>query len=180
MVQPFRSIRQQEYEQFYNDNYRRVLHYVQRKISCIEDAEDLTSDVFLYCFDHFEDYNPAKSSITTWLYLIVNSRVKNYYRDHVSFADYEQVSDFLVDSSFDLDQGVYIEQLHNALMDAIHSLPERQKEIVMLRYFDNYSHEEIAKKLGITPVNTRVLLSRALNKLTLFNASNWKEFIHNG
>lgn len=180
MVQPYRSARQQEFEQFYNDHYRRVLHYVQSKISCAEDAEDLTSDVFVYCFDHFEDYDPAKSAITTWLYLIVNSRVKNYYRDHMSFADFEQVSDFLVDSHLDLDQGIYIEQLHNALMDAIHTLPERQREIVMLRYFYNYSHEEIATKLGISPVNTRVLLSRALKKLTSFNASNWKEFIHNG
>lgn len=180
MVQPYRSTRQQEYEQFYHDNYLRVLHYVQRKISCIEDAEDLTSDVFLYCFDHFEDYDPVKSAITTWLYLIVNSRVKNYYRDHVSFADYELVSDFLIDSSFDLDEGVYLEQLHGVIMKAIKSLPERQQNIIMMRYFENCSSEEIAGRLDITPGNVRVLLSRALDKLSALNDRYWKEFKNNG
>ena len=168
------------YEDFYSDNYDRVVYYVRNKIGNNEDAEDLTSEVFLYCYSHYDDYDPEKSSIKTWLYLIVNSRIKNYYRDHVTFADFETVSETMQDHSIDLDEGIYLEQLHGALMKAIATLPERQQTIVKMRYFQNCSGEEIAKRLGITPGNVRVLLSRALNKLSTLNEEYWKEFTNNG
>ena len=153
------------YEEFYSGNYSRVLNYVRKKITSAEDAEDLTSEVFLYCYSHYSDYDPEKSSQTTWLYLIVNSRIKNYYRDHVSHVDLEQVSAVLPDDSIDLDYGVYLEQLHDSLMKAIATLPERQQKIVYMRYFQNLSSEEIATSMNLSPGNVRVLQNRALNKL---------------
>lgn len=170
-----------DYEDFYSDNYGRVLYYVKQKINSVEDAEDLVSEVFMYCYSHYDDYNPEKSSITTWLYLIVNSRIKNFYRDHnVTYVDYDVVSETMQDQSIDLDEGVYLEQLHGVLMKAIKSLPERQQRIVMLRYFENCSSDEIAVRLGISPGNVRVLLSRALDKLSKMNDEYWKEFKNNG
>ena len=170
-----------DYEDFYRDNYGRVTYYVKNKINSEEDALDLTSEVFMYCYTHYDDYDPEKSSITTWLYLIVNSRIKNYYRDHnITYVDYEVVSQTMQDEKIDLDEGIYLEQLHGALMKAIASLPERQQKIVMMRYFENRSSEEIAQKLNLSPVNVRVLLSRALNKLSSLNEEFWKEFKNNG
>lgn len=170
------------YEEFYTENQPRVLRYVRGKLDSPEDAEDLVSAVFTYCFEHYGEYDPEKSAITTWLYLIVNSRVKNYYRDHGSsrYADYETVSQVMEDQNIDLDQGVYLEQLRSRLMRAIDRLPERQRQIVLLSYFQNASSEEIAKKLGTTPGNVRVLLSRALKKLSAEYENDWKEFINHG
>lgn len=168
------------YEDFYESHYKRVLFYVRGKIENAEDAEDLVSEVFLYCYNHYQEYDPEKSAITTWLYLIVNSRVKNYYRDHMVFADYESVAQTMQDQSIDLDEGVYLEQLHKALMNAIKKLPQRQQQIVYMRYFRNYTSDEIAIRLGISPGNVRVLLSRALDKLSKENDSYWKEFKNHG
>ena len=170
-----------DFEDFYNDNYSRVLYYVKNKINSEEDAKDFTSDIFTYCYTHYDDYDPQKSSITTWLYLIVNSRIKNFYRDHnITYVDYEVVSETMQDQSIDLDEGIYLEQLHKALMTAIKSLPERQQKIVMMRYFENCSSEEIVARLGISAGNVRVLLSRALNKLSSLNDGYWKEYKNNG
>lgn len=168
------------YEDFYSAHYQRVLNYTRKKITVSEDAEDLVGDVFLYCYHHYDDYDPEKSSITTWLYLVLNSRIKNYYRDHVTYADYEVVCDTMQDQSIDLDQGVYLEQLHDFIMQAISSLPQRQQTIIKMKYFENHTSEEIAKKLGISPGNVRVLLSRALDKLSSGNEAYWKEFRSNG
>ena len=168
------------YEDFYAAHYNQVLNYTRNKVTVAEDAEDLVSDVFLYCYHHYENYDPEKSSMTTWLYLILNSRIKNYYRDHVTYADYEVVSDVMQDESIDLDQGVYLEQLHSFIMKAIRSLPQRQQTIITMRYFEDRSTEEIATALGITPGNVRVLLSRALDKLSSRNEAYWKEFKTNG
>lgn len=168
------------FDTFYSEHYNRVLNYLKSKIDIAEDAEDVVSDIFLYCYQHYADYDPQKSSLTTWLYLIVNSRLKNYYRDHVTYTDFETVSNITPDDGLDLDQGVYLEQLHDFIMNSIKSLPERQQTIIILRYFKNCTSEEIAEKLGITPGNVRVLLSRALNKLSSANKAYWKEFRING
>lgn len=168
------------YEEFYADNYKRVLHYLRNKIASNEDAEDLASDVFVYCYSHYDTYDPQKSSLTTWLYLIVNSRLKNYYRDHVTYADFETVAETMQDQNIDLDEGIYLEQLHGALMRAIKTLPERQQKIVMMRYFQNCSANEIAERLRISPGNVRVLLSRALDKLASSNDAFWKEYKNHG
>ena len=168
------------YEDFYSSHYQRVLRYVRAKIISEEDAEDLVSEVFLYCYSHYDEYDPQKSALTTWLYLIVNSRVKNYYRDHVTFADYELVADTMQDLSVDLDENIYLEQLHKTLMTAIRTLPDRQQKIIMMRYFKNYSTDEIAHRLGISPGNVRVLLNRSLNKLSIQYDTYWKEYKYNG
>lgn len=180
MLQMLPQNQKPPFEDFYYTNYNRVLNYVRNKITIFEDAEDLVSEVFIYCYQHYADYDPEKSAITTWLYLIVNSRLKNYYRDHITHADFESVSNTLLDEKLDLDQGVYLEQLHTFIMNAIKTLPERQQKIILMRFFQDYTSEEIAKELGITPGNVRVLLSRALDKLSSANELYWKEFKDNG
>ena len=168
---------QPDYETFYRENYNRVLNYVYKKISHKEDAEDLTSEVFLYCYRHYDDYDPSKGKRSTWLYLITNSRIKNYYRDHVISEDYDEIAETLQDMGIDLDRGLYLEQLREKLLQAISRLPERQQTIVKMRYFENRSGEEIARQLGITPGNVRVMLSRAIDKLAAIDPEQWEEFV---
>ena len=86
----------------------------------------------------------------------------------------------LQDLGIDLERGVYLEQLHDALLAALERLPERQRRIVWLRYFENLPGEEIARQLGITPGNVRVLLSRALDRLSADKSGNWKEYTYHG
>lgn len=180
MLQLLPKKQKPDYEDFYKDNYNRVVNYVKNKITNHEDAEDLTSEVFVYCYTHYDEYDPEKGSLMTWLYLIVNSRIKNYYRDHVTNADIETVSEVMADESIDLDEGIYLEQLRTVLMKAIKTLPPRDQKVIMMSYFENKSGDEIARALSISPGNVRVILHRALGKLQKMNDSYWKEYRCNG
>ena len=51
------------------------------------------------------------------------------------------------------------------VLDAIKSLPERQREVLTLRTLDGLSYEEISERTGINYLTLRVLLSQARNKL---------------
>lgn len=153
------------FEEFYDANYRKVVCYINRKIGNPHDAEDLASEIFVYCYSHYDDYDPEKSSLNTWLYLIVNSRIKNHYRDARSYVDLESLVGALPDDSVDMDACIYLEQLRSQLEKAMMKLPERQRTIVSMRYFEEKSNAEIAEKLGMTQVNVRVQLSRALSAL---------------
>lgn len=155
------------FEEVYTHYYPSVLSYVRGKIVNQQDAEDLCSEAFFYCFDQYEHFDPEKSAISTWLYLIVNSRIKNYYRDHKYHADIDELANVIADDGDDMEHCIYLEQLRDVLAKAIATLPEKQQKIVILRYFKQQSSAQIAEQLGLTSGNVRVLLTRALDKLEL-------------
>lgn len=154
-----------DFEVVYETYYNSVLSYLQRKMNDRHNAEDLTSEAFLYCYDHYDSYDPEKSAVSTWIYLVVNSRLKNYYRDHRDNTDISVLENFLSDESSDMERSIYLEQLRKTMAETIAQLPERQQQIVILSYFKKKSSNEIAELLGMTPGNVRVQMSRALDKL---------------
>ena len=162
------------YEEFYISYYERTVRYINRKIGNLDNAQDIASDVFLYCYTHFDDYDPSKSSIMTWLYLIVNSRIKNYYRDTKKHVDIDELAGILPSDESDMDACILLEQMKTRLYQAISLLPERQQAIVRMSYFEGRNSKDIANALGITPVNVRVLLSRALKVLEKHCGDLWK------
>ena len=153
------------FSEFYETYYKRVVYYINKKVGNPYDAEDLASEIFTYCYTHYGDYNSEKSSLSTWLYLIVNSRIKNHYRDAKVHVELESLEFVLQDDSIDMDACIYLQQIRQQLENAIAKLPERQQKIVTMRYFEERSNSEIAEKLGMTQGNVRVQLSRALNAL---------------
>lgn len=153
------------YAEFYETNYKRVVYYINKKVGNPHDAEDLASEIFTYCYTHYSDYDSEKSSLSTWLYLIVNSRIKNHYRDAKVHVELESLEGVLQDDSIDMDACIYLQQLRQQLEAAIAKLPERQQKIVTMRYFEERSNAEIAEKLGMTQGNVRVQMSRALDAL---------------
>lgn len=153
------------FEDVYEKYYPGLYAYIVKKVGSREDAEDLTGEVFLYCYDRYDSYDPQKSAVSTWLYLVANSRIKNFYRDKKASVDIETLENLLSQETDDMDKAVFLQQLRTRLAAALETLPERQRKIVILRYFKERSFEDIASELEITPGNVRVLLSRGLNRL---------------
>ena len=154
---PFEAV----YDKFYFDIFR----YVNTRLNNRQDAEDLTGDIFLYCYAHYEEYDPEKSAVSTWLYLVTNSRLKNHYRDRRDWVDMEEVEAFLFAEGEELDRAVFLEQLRGELAKALALLPERQQKAVVMRFFEERDFAQIAAELDTTEGNVRVILSRALDKL---------------
>ena len=153
------------FQEFYSEYYQKVVFYINKKISNPFDAEDLASEIFLYCYSHYDDYDPQKSALSTWLYLIVNSRIKNHYRDAKNYVDLESLVGALSDDTIDMDACIYLQQMKQQLEKAMNRLPDRQRQIVKMRYFEEKSNAEVAVALGMTQINVRVQLSRALDIL---------------
>ena len=160
------SIDYQNFDDFYKEYYNQVYWYIYKKINHAEDAQDLAGDVFCSCYKNFNNYDPQKSSITTWLYVIVNNRLKNYYRDRkVNVSLDEQIDERYLAVGDDLTQAVLIEDYRNILADAIATLPEKYQLIVILKFFGEKQSDEIAGIMNMSAVNVRVTLSRALKKI---------------
>jgi len=156
------------FDSFYAEYRQPVLRYLCGKMNSIQDAEDLTADIFEYCFRQYAAFDPQKASRKTWLYVIVNSRYKNYLRSRRCFENIEDYMDFTPSDDAPLEQAIEMEQERSALTKALKQLPQKQREIVISKYFLEKSTDEIAKKLGMTPVNVRVQLYRALQKMKVY------------
>ena len=68
-------------------------------------------------------------------------------------------------SPFRPDEAMDEKQRMAKVLDAIKSLPDRQREVLVLRTLDGLSYEEISERTGLTPLSLRVLLSKARQTL---------------
>jgi len=153
------------FEEFYQQYYLNACIYATRKTGNSHDGEELACAVFMYCYQHFSEYDPSKASIGTWLYVIMNSRLKNYYRDKKETVDIEALGDTLQSDSDDMERAVEIQEDRRRIAEALKILPETQRAIVVYRYFKDLSSAETAEILGISEGNVRTQLSRALAKM---------------
>lgn len=154
------------FEQLYEQYYTPILRYILKRISSYQDAEDLAANVFVTAYRNYEGYAPTKASPATWLYMICSSRLKNYYRDrreNISLDDEENPVD--VSSDELIEDAVLMEERSRMLHQAIDRLPERQRQAVRMKYFQNMSAADIAVELGTTAGNVRVMINRSMDKL---------------
>ncbi len=153
------------YEDYYKKYYASVLGYILKRIHDTSVAEDITMDVFLSGLEHFISFDPNRASFATWIYTIANNKIKNFYRDK---KDNEDIDDHdICDESFEnyMERAENIQSMRVHLANALNTLSEVQRKIVIYRYYYDYDSVIIAQKIQLTPVNVRVHLSRAIKKL---------------
>lgn len=160
------------FEHYYNIYYRQALGYIFRRVNNISTAEDLAMDAFLACYQKFDGFDPAKASFATWLYVIINNRLKNFYRDR---KDEEELDENIPDEmnhQNEMEEAVYLTWLRKHLAAALEELSENYRRIVIYKCFYDKSSAEIAELTGTTPGNVRVQYTRALQKLREYFKTN--------
>lgn len=161
------------FEKYYIKYYSQVHGYIYKKVLNEQIAEDLSMDVFYSCYKNFNNFDESKASFQTWLFVVVNNKLKNYYRDR---KDFDEIDESLMCESNQVDEiieAMQLQQLRDHLYIAIKELSEVQQKIVIYKYFKDLKSNEIALKLGLSPGNIRIHLKRALDKIrNYFNKNN--------
>lgn len=159
------AFHEKQFNQYFNEYYSQVYKYILKRILNNEDAEDITMDVFISSYKHFENFDSSKASFATWIYVIANNKLKNYFRDHKIHEEIDethQVSETFEDTVIEAE---YMCGMRQALADALNTLPKIQKDIIIYKYYHNKNASEISLIVGMSPGNVRVQLSRAMVKL---------------
>ena len=145
-------------ERLYKEFYPKVAGYVRYKVSPGE-AEDVISNVFLKIYSNLDSFDESKASLSTWIYSITHNTVVDHWKREVKRP--LSLDDHLCHIS---GQG-NMDDMLQALTDALGKLTEIQREIVILHYYSGLQHTEIAEKLNLSPANTRKICSLALESL---------------
>lgn len=153
------------FEPLYQQYYSPSIKYTMKKIQNMQDTEDIVCNAFLYCYEHFAEFDPAKSCFSTWLYLVINSRIKNYYRDKKPVIELENVREAELDTMCSVEDAIELSLKRSQIAKALERLSEIQRRVVIMKYFQHCSSRQIAEKTGLSEVNVRVTLSRAISQL---------------
>lgn len=157
---------EKDFSEVYNEYYLKVFRHVRGKITNYHEAEDLVQEIFTACYRNYDKFDPEKASIGTWVYVIMNNRLKNYYRDKKDHASLDDDESFLEIASEEvLEESVLLEEQKCMLMDALETLSERERQIVINTYFYKKTSADIAEMLHMTAGNVRVVLNRSLTKI---------------
>ena len=147
------------------DEYReRIYRYHYYRLRHRETAEDLTSQTFLKALERFESYDPSKGSMSAWLYRIA----RNTFIDHLrrlrpteQVDDLDEVIPSLENVAGDVATKLQAEQATALLR---HLTPE-QREIILLRLWDDLSYAEIVEMTGKTEGACKMTYRRGLDTL---------------
>jgi RNA polymerase sigma-70 factor (ECF subfamily) len=153
----------------YKDSiYFMLLKMVKNK----NDAEDLTLEAFGKAFANLHLYS-SDYAFSTWLFRIATNNCIDFLRKqkgiHFSIdqtVESEQENGFSLKSTNpDPEEKMILKQRGSILQGFIKKLKQNYQELIELRYFKEYSYEEIAKELDLPIGTVKVQLFRARNML---------------
>jgi RNA polymerase sigma-70 factor (ECF subfamily) len=124
-------------------------------------AEEVVHDVYMHVWRKAAEFNPARGTPTSWLLLIARSRTLDRLRSRRAYR-YEQTLGDVPSTAFSieskLEQSLMCQQSAQYLQYALSQLPEQQRQLIEMGFFQGLSHQEIAEKTGepLGTVKTRI------------------------
>lgn len=149
----------------------RLYWQVRRLLNDHEDANDVLQNALVKVFRNIGQFE-GKSGLYTWLYRIVTNEAITFLNQSkrrkatsIDDADANIANRLKADSFFDGDEAQV------RLQQALATLPDRQKEVFNLRYYDEMSYEEMSKLLNISVGALKASFHHAVKKVEQFFAA---------
>lgn len=156
------------FQALYHHYFRRVYGYVAARVAAPPDAEDVVSEIFLRVVKHLTQLrNQQQLSFAAWLFVIARSAISDHYRrnGHAKTLVPLDAAAPLPAGDSPLDRIVTEKEDAARLRTLIATLPERQREVITLRYYGGLRNQEIAAVLSIGEKTVSAYLSRAVSEL---------------
>jgi RNA polymerase sigma factor (sigma-70 family) len=147
----------------------RLQAYLMRQGSDSALAEEITQDTMVILWRKAALFDPAKSSLATWLYRIArNRRIDLLRRDRTTLVEPDDPVFDVVDD-VDLEGEMDASQREAAVRAAMSELPQEQLSLLRLAFFDGLSHSEISEATGLPlgTVKSRIRLAFTRLRRTL-------------
>jgi RNA polymerase sigma-70 factor (ECF subfamily) len=165
-------IDKQAFVDLYEEHNNALYRYGYRLLGAQDMAEDCVSDVFTRFLQVVKNGKEPQGNIRAYLYRMAHNCAVDYFRKKHTDVPIEDT--ILKDPQPELEDDLQRKQKREKLQKVLLKMPEEQRMVIFLRYFEDWSHEQVAEYLGKTEEATRALQYRALRNLQKNYASNWK------
>jgi len=167
LVIQFQQSSQKEaaFTQLLKKHQQKVYYQIKRMVNDHADADDVAQQVWIKVWNKLDGFK-MESEFSTWLFRVAYNETLNFIEKQkkqskhnlsTEILDYENAS-----SGSDNPKSTAIQI---ALEQAIKQLPEKQRFVFMLRYFDELSYEKIAEATGTTVGGAKANFHQAIKKM---------------
>jgi len=151
--------------QLYNNYCDGMFIVAMRFVKDTMEAEDIVQEAFIKAFAKLHQFK-AEVTFGAWLKrIVINKCIDTLKSRKQHFAELDEVHLKVVDANYENEWLVDDAITLNEVKDAINTLPDKYKYVVMLYLIEGYDHQEIAQILNISEVASRTQLSRGKSKL---------------
>lgn len=146
------------------DRYVRRLGVVR-----VEDRQDVLQDIFIKVYRNLNAFDQT-FSFSAWIYRIAHNETMSWFRrrnarpDHTLVADGDEVLSFLSDGT-QADKGAHLREDRDAIAKALADLPAKYRDVLVLRFFEEKSYDEISDILQIPIGTVATFVHRAKDRL---------------
>lgn len=147
------------YEKYFSSIYR----FIYYKTYNTEITEDITSQTFLKALENYNKYDSTKGSFSSWLYRIARNLVIDHYRKKNKTVNINDVWELAGNENVEID--VQNKEQHERIKEILKSLPLKQRDIVIMKIWQDMTYKEIAEVLGSTEAGCKMMFSRTMAKI---------------
>lgn len=159
------------FSQVYQEYFDRIYNFIYSRTHSQDDAEDIVQETFSGIWKSIDNFDQEKP-IGSYLYQIAKNKLNDYlkrkYRINAfsAFFSLDNTSEEELDNYADKteDKG-YLTKAHSKALKLIEQLEANYKKVLELRYVKGYKISEVAKELGLSENNVKVIQNRAIKKL---------------
>ncbi len=160
--------RNQAFKMLMEKYQRRIYFHIRKMVIDHDDADDVTQNTFIKIYYGLENFR-GESQLFTWMYriatneslVLLKARKK---RNSISIDETE----ITLPSHDDHDPLLSGDKMERKLLKAIDTLPDKQKLVFNMKYFDNLKYEEMSEILGTSVGALKASFFHAVNKIEKF------------
>lgn len=162
------SKREQAFTQIVRKYQERLYWHIRRMVTAHEDTNDVLQNVFIKMWNHLADFR-EEANLYTWLYRIATNETLTWIeqqkkRAMASLSDHESS----LENRLVAEKGFDANKIEWKLQQAIQSLPEKQRLVFNLRYYDEMPYEDMAGVLDTSVGALKASYHHAVKKVEAF------------
>lgn len=162
------STRERAFTRIIKKYQEKLYWHVRRMVVNHDDANDILQNVFIKVWNYLDSFR-EESNLYTWLYRIATNESltfieKEKKRASLSLSDHESG----LSNKLQAEKGFDANKLEWKLQQAIQSLPEKQRTVFLLRYYDEMPYEKMSEVLETSTGALKASYHHAVKKVEEF------------
>jgi len=166
LVQEVRNGRRQAFTELMKRYQERVYWVARRIVGSHDDADDVVQETFVKAYLALGEFR-GDASFFTWIYRIAVNLSLNALRKRqvLNYLHESELLSRILPSTDDPGKALENSETESALARAVATLPEKQKAVFVMRYFDEMTYEEIGRVLKTSVGGLKANYFHALRKV---------------
>jgi RNA polymerase sigma-70 factor (ECF subfamily) len=150
----------------YDRHVDQVYRHVYYKVSNQADAEDITQEAFVKAWKAIHKYKRTEAPFVAWLITIARNLIADHYKRRPNLVNLDELVEQAPPQPLsDPERLAEVSFNRDVVKQAVLKLEGDKQKVIMMRFIDGFSYEEIALALNKSEGAIRVIQYRALNEL---------------